>query len=144
MRTGRSIGLGLLLCTPLMAMPPVRYELTFANALHHEAEVRATFTNISTPELQVVMSHSSPGRYALHEFAEERVQRSRNRRSREPSAGHSTRALIRLERHRRTTARSFAECTVSSGTWPTEAYNAIGLAPPISPRPAAFVWRSSI
>lgn len=69
MRTGRSIGLGLLLCTPLMAMAPVRYELSFANAIHHEAEVRATFSDISTPDLQVVMSHSSPGRYALHEFA---------------------------------------------------------------------------
>lgn len=52
-----------------MAQTPVRYELTFGNALHHEAEVRATFTGVTGPELQVVMSSSSPGRYAVHEFA---------------------------------------------------------------------------
>lgn len=69
MKTGKSIGWGLLLCAPLMATVPVRYELTFANAIHHEAEVRATFADISSPELQVVMSRSSPGRYALHDFS---------------------------------------------------------------------------
>jgi predicted metalloprotease with PDZ domain len=47
----------------------VRYELRFPNAAHHEAEVRATFSGIRQPVLEVVMSRSSPGRYALHEFA---------------------------------------------------------------------------
>src|SRR5690242_13223661 len=69
MTTRRVIAWGLLLCAPLMAAVPVRYEISFANALHHEAEVRATFADVPGPELQVVMSHSSPGRYALHEFA---------------------------------------------------------------------------
>ncbi len=69
MKTGCSIGWGVLLCAPLMAMAPVRYELAFPNALHHEAEVRATFTEVANPELQVVISHSSPGRYSIHEFA---------------------------------------------------------------------------
>ncbi len=53
----------------LMAQAPVRYELRFPNAVHHEAEVRATFTGVEQPVLEVLMSRSSPGRYALHEFA---------------------------------------------------------------------------
>lgn len=58
------------LCTlPLLAQEPVRYELKFPNAAHHEAEVRATFTGVRQPVLEVLMSRSSPGRYALHEFA---------------------------------------------------------------------------
>jgi predicted metalloprotease with PDZ domain len=56
------------LALPMLAQEPVRYELQFPNAVHHEAEVRATFSGISSPVLEVVMSRSSPGRYALHEF----------------------------------------------------------------------------
>jgi len=48
--------------------PPVRYELRFPNAAHHEAEVRATFSDVRGRVLEVVMSRSSPGRYPLHEF----------------------------------------------------------------------------
>lgn len=59
----------ILLAPALAAQEPVRYELRFPNATHHEAEVRATFADIATPTLEVVMSRSSPGRYALHEFA---------------------------------------------------------------------------
>jgi len=54
---------------PLAAQDPVRYELRFPNAVHHEAEVRATFSGVRGRVLEVVMSRSSPGRYALHEFA---------------------------------------------------------------------------
>jgi len=54
---------------PLMAQDSVRYELRFPNAAHHEAEVRATFSGVRGRVLEVVMSRSSPGRYALHEFA---------------------------------------------------------------------------
>ncbi len=58
-----------LLALPLFAQEPVRYEVGFPNAAHHEAEVRATFSGVQSPVLEVVMSRSSPGRYALHEFA---------------------------------------------------------------------------
>jgi predicted metalloprotease with PDZ domain len=58
------------LCIPASAQQPqIRYEVSFPNAVHHEAEIRATFTGVKQPELNVVMSRSSPGRYALHEFA---------------------------------------------------------------------------
>lgn len=58
------------LVAPLVwAQQTIRYELRFPNAVHHEAEVRATFSGVRSPVLEVVMSRSSPGRYALHEFA---------------------------------------------------------------------------
>ena len=64
-----SPGFLLLLAWPLVAQQAVRYEIRFPNAVHHEAEVRATFSGVSQPVLEVLMSRSSPGRYALHEFA---------------------------------------------------------------------------
>lgn len=45
------------------------YEISFENAVHHEAEVSATFSNLDDQVLELRMSRSSPGRYALHEFA---------------------------------------------------------------------------
>jgi predicted metalloprotease with PDZ domain len=45
-----------------------RYKVTFDNAVHHEARITATFTQVETPVLTVQMSRTSPGRYALHEF----------------------------------------------------------------------------
>lgn len=44
------------------------YSISFENAIHHEAFVEATFTNLSTDEVEFRMSRTSPGRYALHEF----------------------------------------------------------------------------
>ena len=45
------------------------YDISFDNAVHHEAKVHATFKNLKTDEVEFRMSRSSPGRYALHEFA---------------------------------------------------------------------------
>lgn len=45
------------------------YEISFENAIHHEAEIKAVFPDITTDTLTVQMSRTSPGRYALHEFA---------------------------------------------------------------------------
>jgi len=58
----------IVLALPLLAQEPVRYELKFPNAVHHESEVKVTFTGVKQPVLEVMMSRSSPGRYALHEF----------------------------------------------------------------------------
>jgi len=44
------------------------YKLSFADAAHHVADVDVTFPNV-TGTLQARMSRSSPGRYAVHEFA---------------------------------------------------------------------------
>ncbi len=54
---------------PVLAQEPVRYELKFPNADHHEAEIKATFSGVRQPVLELVMSSSSPGRYAVHDFA---------------------------------------------------------------------------
>ncbi|MSR20339.1 MAG: M61 family peptidase [Gemmatimonadetes bacterium] len=57
--------------SPLLAQArdTVTYEVSFPNAAHHEAEITATFAGLSSAPLEVRMSRSSPGRYALHEFA---------------------------------------------------------------------------
>ncbi|MBO6620273.1 MAG: M61 family metallopeptidase [Balneola sp.] len=46
-----------------------QYEISFENAVHHEAEISVTFPNVEKKVLEVRMSRTSPGRYALHEFA---------------------------------------------------------------------------
>lgn len=45
------------------------YTISFENAVHHEAVVKASFPEITSDTLHVRMSRTSPGRYALHEFA---------------------------------------------------------------------------
>lgn len=66
-----SLLLGSLLFLPCLsaAQEPVRYEISFPNRAHHEAEIRVTFPDLDSGPLQVRMSRTSPGRYALHEFA---------------------------------------------------------------------------
>ncbi|HEX6910822.1 MAG TPA: PDZ domain-containing protein [Longimicrobium sp.] len=60
----------LLAAAPAAAQPRVDYEIRFPNRVHHEAEVTATFRGAPAGRpLQVRMSRTSPGRYALHEFA---------------------------------------------------------------------------
>lgn len=60
-----------LLALPLIAQAqvPVEYEVSFENAVHHEAQITVTWRNIPDGPLQIRMSRSSPGRYAIHEFA---------------------------------------------------------------------------
>ena len=48
---------------------PVRYEISFEKAVHHEAEINAVFANLPAKPIAFRMSRTSPGRYALHEFA---------------------------------------------------------------------------
>lgn len=47
----------------------ITYHISFENAVHHEAVVSVTFPKITQDTLTVRMSRTSPGRYALHEFA---------------------------------------------------------------------------
>lgn len=51
------------------ATQEVTYDVRFPNAVHHEAEIEVTYTNLPPSPLELRMSRSSPGRYALHEFA---------------------------------------------------------------------------
>ncbi|WP_305981764.1 M61 family metallopeptidase [Roseivirga thermotolerans] len=45
------------------------YEISFDNRVHHEARIKAKFLKLENKVLEVRMSRSSPGRYAVHEFA---------------------------------------------------------------------------
>ncbi len=47
----------------------LRYDIRFPNAAHNEAEVTLTMQNLKAIPLKMSMSRTSPGRYALHEFA---------------------------------------------------------------------------
>ena len=48
---------------------PVEYVVRFTEPEHHWMEVEVTFRGLGTTSLQARMSRTSPGRYALHEFA---------------------------------------------------------------------------
>ncbi len=48
---------------------PILLDLSFPNRVHHEMEVKVTFQAVEAESLEIRMSRSSPGRYALHEFA---------------------------------------------------------------------------
>jgi predicted metalloprotease with PDZ domain len=54
-----------------MAQQPVKpifYSVSFPNAAHHESEIAMTIPSAPTKSFKVVMSRSSAGRYATHEF----------------------------------------------------------------------------
>ncbi|MGW8122227.1 M61 family metallopeptidase [Roseivirga echinicomitans] len=57
------------LAISLQAQTYNEYELSFDNAVHHEANIKIKFSNLENKVLEVHMSRSSPGRYAVHEFA---------------------------------------------------------------------------
>lgn len=52
-----------------VAKSPLQYEIAFPNVEHHEAEITITYRDLNPGPLELRMSRSSPGRYALHEFA---------------------------------------------------------------------------
>ncbi len=51
------------------AAPAVRYHVSFPQPSHHYAEVEVVFAGVPPGPLEARMSRSSPGRYAVHEFA---------------------------------------------------------------------------
>ncbi len=67
MRKLCSIVTGMVL-TAASASGQVTYDVSFPNAVHHEAEIVATFRQLPAAPLELRMSRASPGRYALHEF----------------------------------------------------------------------------
>jgi predicted metalloprotease with PDZ domain len=54
---------------PAAAQQPVQYRVAFPAPEHHYAQVDAIFPGVPAGMLEARMSRSSPGRYALHEFA---------------------------------------------------------------------------
>lgn len=55
--------------SPVFAQAPIDYRLSFPEPEHHWMQVEVTFRELPNQPLELRMSRSSPGRYALHEFA---------------------------------------------------------------------------
>jgi predicted metalloprotease with PDZ domain len=68
MKKGLFLAILVVLSFQINAQIPSTYEVSFENAVHHETEIKATFTNLKNKEVEFRMSRTSPGRYALHEF----------------------------------------------------------------------------
>lgn len=60
--------LSFILLQPSIAQDTLTYSVYFPNAVHHEAEISIQLENVQTGVLKAVMSKSSPGRYAVHNF----------------------------------------------------------------------------
>jgi predicted metalloprotease with PDZ domain len=53
----------------LFSQQTVKYSISFERAVHHEADIEIIYEGIDPGILRLRMSRSSPGRYAIHEFA---------------------------------------------------------------------------
>jgi predicted metalloprotease with PDZ domain len=56
-------------CTPAFAQSPITYRVSFRAPEHHWMQVEVRFSDVPAGPLHVMMSRTSPGRYAIHEFA---------------------------------------------------------------------------
>jgi predicted metalloprotease with PDZ domain len=54
---------------PALAQSPIVYRVSFPAPEHHYAQIEVTFPDVPAGVLEARMSRSSPGRYALHEYA---------------------------------------------------------------------------
>lgn len=60
--------LTLIFLQPLFSQDTITYTINFPNAVHHEAEISLRLEHVQSKELTAIMSKSSPGRYAVHNF----------------------------------------------------------------------------
>jgi predicted metalloprotease with PDZ domain len=68
-RTILAVAFVLTAATAAVAQAPVSYRLSFPEPEHRWMQVEVTFRDVPAGPLPVRMSRTSPGRYALHEFA---------------------------------------------------------------------------
>jgi predicted metalloprotease with PDZ domain len=66
---GVAFGATLFALTSFRAAAPIQYRFTFPELQHRWMQVEATFSDVPERSLELRMSQSSPGRYALHDFA---------------------------------------------------------------------------
>ena len=64
-----ALGFSLVGSAMAQSAAPVRYSVSFPNAVHHEARIEVAMRDLAEGALTVQMSRASPGRYAIHEFA---------------------------------------------------------------------------
>lgn len=65
----RAVALALLLSAAPAFAQTVVYDIRFPHAVHREAEISVRFSAVAAGPFRVRMARSSPGRYAVHEFA---------------------------------------------------------------------------
>ena len=63
------VALYLSVSAQVYAQSPVSYRLSFPEAQHHRMQVEVIFPDVPSGVLEVLMSRTSPGRYAIHDFA---------------------------------------------------------------------------
>jgi len=69
-RSGLSaVVIALVIAHAAAAQQPVQYKVSFPEPAHHYAQVEVTWAGVTGATLEARMSRSSPGRYAVHEFA---------------------------------------------------------------------------
>src|SRR6188768_49187 len=69
-RSGLSaVVIALVIAHAAAAQQPVQYNVSFPEPAHHYAQVEVTWAGVTGATLEARMSRSSPGRYAVHEFA---------------------------------------------------------------------------
>ena len=76
--------------TAAIAQSPTEYRISFPAPEHHYAEVEVTFTS-APATLEARMSRSSPGRYAIHEYAKNVFEVRGRRRQGQGPADHAAR-----------------------------------------------------
>ncbi|WP_313791195.1 M61 family metallopeptidase [Lacinutrix neustonica] len=59
----------LTICSTFVFAQNTSYTISFENAGHHEATIEIAYTHLKDTSLVVQMSRTSPGRYAIHDFA---------------------------------------------------------------------------
>ena len=59
------------LALPSLAADPIHYRFSFPEPAQRWMQVEATFSDLETTPLELRISRSSPGRYALHDFAKD-------------------------------------------------------------------------
>ena len=116
---------------------PVSYHASFENAVHHEARITATFRDIGERPLTLRMSRSSPGRYAIHEFAKNVYQVAAvDGAGRELAVTHSDPYSWRVEGHDGTVVVAYTlYADHADGT-----YSQIDLTHAHLNAPATFLW----
>src|SRR3546814_8795543 len=64
---------------------PIRYDVRFDNAAHHEARISVTYRDLKPGPVTFRMARSSPGRYALQDRKSTRLNSRHKCASRMPS-----------------------------------------------------------
>lgn len=115
----------------------LQYEVSFPNAVHHEAEVSLLVSQIPAGPLTVRMSRSSPGRYATHEFGKNVYNVRAFTRSGQPLKVNQIQGdVYNVEGHRGSARITY---TVF-GNWVDGTYLAIDKTHAHMNMPATFMW----